>query len=60
MRPPKFLENAYDWLRYDLPAKFDRRTLAIGGAALAVLLVVVLAVAGVLSAAAGRRPRRGW
>jgi putative cell wall binding repeat protein len=47
MRPPKFLENAYDWLRYDLPAKLDRRTLAIGGAALAVLLVVVLAVAGV-------------
>jgi len=49
MRVPKFLENAYDWVRYDLPAKYDRRTLAIGGAALAVLIVIVLAVAGVFS-----------
>jgi hypothetical protein len=42
VRLPRFLENALDWLRFDLPARFDRRTATIGGAVLLVAVVAVL------------------
>lgn len=47
MRLLKPLENASDWLRYDLPARFDRRVLIAGGIAVAALLA--LAVVTLLS-----------
>lgn len=49
MRPPRFLENALDWVRYDLPAKVDRRTLAIGGGVALVALIVVAVATGLFS-----------
>jgi hypothetical protein len=42
VRLPKPLENAYDWLRYDLLGKFDRRLLIAGGIAVAALLALAL------------------
>ena len=45
MRLPKPLENAHDWLRYDLRARFDRRLLIGGGiAAVAIVAIVVVTV----------------
>jgi hypothetical protein len=46
VRVPKRLENAYDWLRYDLPARLDRRLLI--AAAVAAVALVVLAVVALL------------
>jgi hypothetical protein len=45
VRPPRFLENAVDWLRFDLPARLDRRGAAIAGGALAVIVAIAVLVA---------------
>ncbi len=42
IRPPRRIEGAVDWLRFDLPAKLNRRALIAGGAGLLVVLVIVL------------------
>ena len=40
------MQNGVDWLRYDLPARLDRRTLAIGAG----VLVVVVLITGIVVA----------
>jgi hypothetical protein len=42
VRLPRTLENAVDWLRYDLPARLDRRALIGGAGALVIAIVIVL------------------
>ncbi|MGH2957918.1 MAG: hypothetical protein ACRDL6_13105 [Solirubrobacterales bacterium] len=44
MRLPKPLENAYDWVRYDLLGRSDRRLLIAGGIAGAALLALALVI----------------
>jgi hypothetical protein len=45
VRLPRAIENAIDWLRFDLPARFDRRTLiAAGAVGVAVVVALVVAV----------------
>jgi hypothetical protein len=44
VRLPRAIENAIDWLRFDLPARYDRRAL-IAAAGVAVVAVVALLVA---------------
>ena len=41
-RLPRTFENAVDWLRFDLPARFDRRTLIAGAVGAAVVVVILL------------------
>jgi hypothetical protein len=45
VRLPRPIQNAIDWLRFDLPAKVDRRILLAGGGILLVALIALLAVA---------------
>jgi hypothetical protein len=45
VRLPRPIQNAIDWLRFDLPARADRRILFAGGGILLVALVALLAVA---------------
>jgi hypothetical protein len=42
VRIPPPIQNALDWLRFDLPAKVDRRILLAGGGILLVALVALL------------------
>jgi hypothetical protein len=42
VRLPRPIESAIDWLRYDVPAKFDRRVLIGAGGLLLVGLIVLL------------------
>ena len=44
MRLPPPIQNAIDWLRFDLPARVDRRILLAGGGILLVALIALLAV----------------
>jgi hypothetical protein len=44
VRVPKPIQNAIDWLRFDLASRVDRRVLVAGGVALLVLLIAVLAL----------------
>ena len=44
-RLPRSFENAIDWIRFDLPARFDRRTLAIAGAAGVAVVVAIILIA---------------
>jgi hypothetical protein len=44
VRLPRPLENAIDWLRFDLPARVDRRVL-IGGGGIALVALIALLVA---------------
>jgi hypothetical protein len=43
VRLPPPIQNAIDWLRFDLPAKADRRILLAGGGILVVALIALLA-----------------
>jgi hypothetical protein len=43
VRIPRPIQNALDWLRFDLPARVDRRALVAGGGILLVGLVALLA-----------------
>ena len=45
VRLPPPLQNAIDWLRFDLPARVDRRILVVGGGILLVALIALLAAA---------------
>jgi putative cell wall binding repeat protein len=42
VRVPRPIQNAIDWLRFDLPARFDRRVLVAAGAVLVVALIALL------------------
>jgi Cell wall binding domain 2 (CWB2) len=42
VRLPRPIQNAIDWLRFDLPARFDRRVLVAAGAVLVVALIALL------------------
>ena len=42
MRLPRRIESAADWLRFELPARFDRRLLIAGGALLLVAVIALL------------------
>jgi hypothetical protein len=45
VRLPRAIENAIDWLRFDLPARVDRRVLVAAGAvAVAALIALVVAI----------------
>jgi hypothetical protein len=44
VRLPKPIQNAIDWLRFDLASRADRRVLVAGGGALLVVLIAVLAL----------------
>ena len=44
VRLPPPIQHAIDWLRFDLPAKADRRILLAGGGVLVVALIALLAV----------------
>jgi len=44
VRLPKPIQNAIDWLRFDVASRVDRRVLLAGGGALLVVLIVVLAL----------------
>jgi hypothetical protein len=41
---PRPIQRSIDWVRFDLPARFDRRTLVAGGAGLVAVLLIVLLV----------------
>lgn len=43
VRLPRPIQNAIDWLRFDLPARVDRRILVVGGGVLLVVLIALLA-----------------
>src|SRR3990170_3404287 len=45
---PGFITSAYDWLRYDLPARLGRRGLIAAGAGVATVVILLL-VLGPLS-----------
>jgi hypothetical protein len=51
VRLRRLIENAVDWLRFDLPARVDRRVLAAG--AVAAVVIVVLALFTILSGGGG-------
>src|SRR5690348_7325021 len=42
VRLPRSIESAIDWLRFDLPARVDRRVLLGGGAVVAVLVLLLV------------------
>jgi hypothetical protein len=42
VRLPRPLQNVLDWLRFDLPARVDRRILAAGGGILLIALIALL------------------
>jgi hypothetical protein len=42
VRLPRPIQNALDWLRFDLPARVDRRILVAGGAVLLIALIALL------------------
>ncbi len=42
MRLPRPLQNAIDWLRFDLPARVDRRVLVAGGGVALIALIALL------------------
>jgi hypothetical protein len=42
VRAPRRIQNAIDWLRFDLPARFGRRGLIAAGAVLVVAVIAVL------------------
>ncbi|HEX3562508.1 MAG TPA: hypothetical protein VHU24_06690, partial [Solirubrobacterales bacterium] len=44
MRLPRPIQNAIDWLRFDLPARADRSTLIAVGGVLAVVLIVLVVI----------------
>jgi hypothetical protein len=44
MRARRLIENALDWLRFDLPARFDRRALIAAGVVLAAALIALIVV----------------
>jgi hypothetical protein len=41
---PRPIQRSIDWVRFDLPARFDRRTLIAGGTGLLAILLIVLLV----------------
>jgi hypothetical protein len=45
VRLPPRIQNAIDWLRFDLPARVDRRILVAGGGILLLVLIALLAAA---------------
>ena len=40
MRLPRAIENAIDWLRFDLPARFEPRTIAVAAAGLVAVALI--------------------
>jgi hypothetical protein len=53
VRLPKPIQNAIDWLRFDVASMVDRRVLVAGGVALLVVLVAVLALINPFSGGGG-------
>jgi hypothetical protein len=45
VRVPDPIQNLFDWLRFDLPANFDRRALiGLGGLLLAAVIAIIVAL----------------
>jgi hypothetical protein len=57
VRVPRRIQNVLDWLRFDLPARFDRRFLLAGGGILLVGLIALLAAINPFGGGGGGQTR---